>query len=115
MISVCRGQGDQMFHVWIGVSGTTRGPRLKNVRAAACGAQDRVDALAGGIAAGHERQRVEIALGGDSLPAASGEQPRRVEGPVERHRVADAGRGETMEVPRRRARTRSPWRAAGPP
>src|SRR3954453_2063037 len=63
---------------------------VEDVRAAAGGAQDRVDAVPERIAAGDERQRIEVALRREPLRKLRQEQVR-LERPVERDRVGKAG------------------------
>ena len=85
---------------------------IEDVRAAAGGAQDRVDAVPERIAAGDERQRIEVALRREPLRKLGQEQVR-LERPVERDRVGKAGLdARERGWRRRRGRTRSPWPAA---
>ena len=70
-----------------------------------------VDAVVERLAAGDQRQRVEIALVGDAAGRVG--STWRIERPVERQRVADAARREARAGSRRRrARRRSPSPAA---
>jgi hypothetical protein len=63
---------------------------VEDVRAAARGAQNRVDAVPERIAAGGARQRIEVALRREPLRKLGQEQVR-LERPVQRDRVGKAG------------------------
>ena len=87
-------------------------PRLKICGRAADRREDAIDAPVQRRAAGHERQRVEIALGGEGFRQRRAERRAGSRVQSRREPVADAGRGEALQdARRRRARRRSFWRS----